>query len=88
MALKTSPVIPKYLAWTLSIGICLLLIRNTSKTKVLSWFAHRYIVWNFLPLEKMKIVEAGERMGGTELGQDVGEKNRGEKEAFLATDTL
>lgn len=32
-------------------------------------------------------MEAGERMRGTELGQEVEERGR-EKEAFLATDTL
>lgn len=45
---------PKYLAQTSSTGIYLLLIRNTSKTEVLSWLACRYIVGNFLSLEKMK----------------------------------
>lgn len=97
--LKSSPVISKYLAQTSSTGIYLLLTYNTSKTLMLSWFAHRYIVWNFSPLEKMKNHggrrENGEFWAGAggggkrERGENRREKkNRSEKEAFLATDTM
>lgn len=67
---------PEHLARTSSTGIYLLLICNTSKTKV---YAHRYIVWNFLPLGKMKNHGGRGENGSIELGQEVGERGREEE---------